>query len=71
MDMTERNETTQAHDPYARCDEGCTHDLATGVLVGELRNKDGPFRSIWDRVISSGGFSLWGNRLRQDDESAT
>lgn len=31
-----------AHDPYVRCPEVCTHDLARGVLVAELLGDDGP-----------------------------
>lgn len=34
-------------DPYLRCDEGCTHDLARGVLVDDLIERDGPFPSLW------------------------
>ena len=30
-------------DPYARCEGSCTHDLARGVLVDELNEKDGPY----------------------------
>ncbi len=31
------------HDPYAGCEGGCAHDLARGVLVNELKEKDGPY----------------------------
>ncbi len=30
-------------DPYARCSRECVHDLARGVLVNELIEKDGPY----------------------------
>ena len=30
-------------DPYARCEGSCTHDLARGVLILELEEKDGPY----------------------------
>ena len=34
-------------DPYARCEESCTHDLAQGVLVDELLGADGPHPAVW------------------------
>lgn len=30
-------------DPYRRCEEGCKHDLAEGVLVAELLERDGVY----------------------------
>ncbi len=30
-------------DPYRRCEGDCTHDLARGVLILELAEKDGPY----------------------------
>ena len=30
-------------DPYAQCEGSCTHELAPGVLVDELEEKDGPY----------------------------
>ena len=30
-------------DPYRHCDDTCTHDLAQGVLILELKEKDGPY----------------------------
>ncbi len=30
------------YDTYRSCDRGCTHDLARGVLVDDLRDRDGP-----------------------------
>lgn len=30
-------------DPYAFCDDLCTHDLVRGVLVDELIEGDGPY----------------------------
>jgi hypothetical protein len=29
-------------DPYRRCEDHCTHDLARGVTLAELLNADGP-----------------------------
>ena len=39
------NETivTQIHDPFRRCEEVCTHDLARGLLVSELLGGEGPY----------------------------
>ena len=31
------------HDPYGGCETSCTHDLAHGALVPELREGDGPY----------------------------
>ncbi len=33
---------TPTYDAYRTCDRGCTHDLARGVLVDDLRDRDGP-----------------------------
>lgn len=41
-------------DPYARCEEGCTHDLAVGVLVEELLAADGPHPPRWAPVPGLG-----------------
>ena len=30
-------------DPYRGCEKGCAHDLAQGVLILELKEKDGPY----------------------------
>lgn len=30
------------YDPYRKCLEMCTHDLARGVLISELHGGDGP-----------------------------
>jgi hypothetical protein len=30
------------HDPYERCEDRCTHDLARGVTVIDLLRGDGP-----------------------------
>ncbi len=30
-------------DPYRRCEGDCAHDLARGVLIMELIEKDGPY----------------------------
>ena len=29
-------------DPYRKCEETCTHDLARGVMVADLCSRDGP-----------------------------
>jgi hypothetical protein len=29
-------------DPYRRCEDHCTHDLARGVTIAELLGHDGP-----------------------------
>ena len=34
-------------DPYRRCEGGCTHDLARGVLVSDLARSDGPEGVPW------------------------
>jgi hypothetical protein len=34
-------------DPYQTCERGCTHDLARGVLISELREGDGTFEPVW------------------------
>jgi len=45
-------------DPYRRCEDGCSHDLARGVLLSDLRDGDGPYPSLW--VVSGffGGIEL-------------
>ena len=30
-------------DPYAHCEGNCTHDLGRGVLIMELKERDGPY----------------------------
>jgi hypothetical protein len=35
-----------AFDPYRGCEDGCSHDLAKGVLTSELLGGDGPFDLI-------------------------
>lgn len=40
--MAEKN-VDFIHDPYRRCEEICTHDLARGVSIAELLGSDGPF----------------------------
>ena len=34
---------TEFHDPYGGCETSCTHDLAHGASVEELREGDGPY----------------------------
>ena len=31
-----------SHDPYRRCEQSCNHDLARGVSLDELLDRDGP-----------------------------
>ena len=31
------------HDPYRSCERHCNHDLARGVTLDELLERDGPF----------------------------
>ena len=45
-EMTDSQRTPGPPDPYARCEEGCTHDLAAGLLTEELRKR------LSDRQIS-------------------
>ena len=33
-------------DPYAFCPDLCTHELARGVLIDELKEKDGPYEAV-------------------------
>lgn len=47
-------------DPYARCEERCTHDLGKGVLIAELLGIDGPHPSVFDDVQRT----LLGRELR-------
>ena len=37
------NNVTPIHDPYRRCDEVCTHDLARAVVVADLLSQDGTY----------------------------
>lgn len=32
-----------AYERYARCEQGCNHDVARGVLISELLGGDGPY----------------------------
>ena len=32
-----------AYERYARCEQGCNHDVARGVLISELLGYDGPY----------------------------
>lgn len=42
------------HDPYAKCETLCTHDVGRGVLLSEvLGDEDGPYPDRWNG---------WGNR---------
>ncbi len=34
-------------DWYAHCENACSHDLALGVLIKDLRKGDGPFPARW------------------------
>lgn len=36
-------------DGYEKCDKGCAHDLARGVLVTDLHDQDGPYDPEQDR----------------------
>jgi hypothetical protein len=42
--------TRNTNDPYAHCEERCTHDLGKGVLIVELLGIDGPHPSVFDDV---------------------
>lgn len=68
--MTDSQRTPGPPDPYARCEEGCTHDLAAGLLTEELRIGDGPFSPLWEPQGAGGGILLWAHRRPQGDESA-
>ncbi len=56
-------------DPYAPCEESCTHDLATGVLVDELLGADGPYPPVWTPVRAAGWLAVVHDQ-DEDDESA-
>lgn len=43
--------TSQIVDPYARCEDRCTHDLGRGVLLEELLATDGPHPSVFNDVF--------------------
>jgi hypothetical protein len=54
--------TPNSNDPYAHCEERCTHDLGKGVLLEELLADDGPHPSVFED-LRPGGFTL-GRDLR-------
>ena len=54
-------------DPYAHCDDGCTHDLARGVLVNELKEKDGPYPAAVN-LSNGAAFVLAALRVRSASE---
>jgi hypothetical protein len=68
--MTDSRRTLRVPDPYQRCEEGCTHDLAAGLLIEDLLSGDGPFSPLWEPQPAGGGFLLWAHRRAQGDESA-
>lgn len=41
--VSKPNVVSNDFDPYRRCPESCVHDLARGVLVDELLDRDGPY----------------------------
>ncbi len=57
-------------DPYRRCEDGCSHDLARGVLLSDLRDDDGPYPSLW--VVSGffGGGVVLPAALAADEAEA-
>lgn len=69
-EMTDSPRTPKVTDPYQQCEEGCTHDLAAGLLIEDLLGGDGPFSPLWEPQGAGGGFLLWAHRRAQGDESA-
>ena len=67
--MTESDRTTRALDPYARCEDHCTHDLGAGVLIVELLGDDGPHEPVWSGPVVDGAMVL-GLRWRRDEPAA-
>ena len=57
-------------DPYALCEKDCTHDLAAGVRVTDLRSGDGGHRVpfLEPRPLLLAGWAArnyeWGRRVR-------
>ena len=48
-----------AYDMYRDCEKWCTHDLAQGALVTDLREGDGPFDwSKWEKDRQTGSNPL-------------
>ena len=43
MDPAHADEGDYRNDPYLRCEDRCSHDLARGVTVVELLGTDGPY----------------------------
>ena len=62
--------TETTPDPYRRCQDACTHDLARGVLLADLGDGDGPFPSLW--VVSGffGGGVVLPARLAASEAEA-
>lgn len=52
--MSRHMSTDVLHDPFARCEDACNHDLAAGLTLAELLGGDGPNAPVW--VVS--GFRL-------------
>jgi hypothetical protein len=60
--MTDSATDPRTADPYRRCEESCTHDLAAGVLIRELLRVDGPHPPAW--VGADGSGRVPGSELR-------
>ncbi len=43
MTTKKTTQTPVVNDPYGGCDGSCTHTLASGVLVSELLEAEGPY----------------------------
>jgi hypothetical protein len=49
------------YDPYRDCAHTCTHDLAEGMLLIEIRNGDGPWKEKegrWQHSPVSAGVGM-------------
>ena len=62
---------TRTYDPFSKCEEACSHDLASGVLVEDLLGGDGPFVPMWVLSGTGGAFLLDADHEPHDSPDET
>ncbi len=50
---------TETHDPYSRCEDTCSHDLARGASAQDLRDGDGPYPDTHPLFTTDPALSRW------------